>query len=235
MLNRKTRRKIRNWALGLFFPPILRMWAGTLRLRVISDVETENGRIRIPDGIALVWHQRLFTLASSFPNSNFSALISQHADGEMLARVFQGIGLNPIRGSTTRGGVQAIRELLNTGEGPVRIAITPDGPRGPARELQQGAIYLASKTGLPIYTVAIGLHGKWQLRTWDQFMIPKPFTRALLRTGETFQIPPDLDREGIEKWRLEVEAEMRRLTEDTDERFDELYGEGKKFRGFVKG
>ncbi len=234
MLSRQRRRKIRNWTLGLLGPPILRTWAGSLRLRFLSDIELENGRVVIPDCIALVWHQRLFTLASSFPNAGFSALISQHADGEMLARVLGGIGFNPILGSSTRGAAKAVLELMKIADSSVRIAITPDGPRGPARKLQRGAIFLASRTGLPIYTVTVGIAKAWKLRTWDEFLIPKPFTRALLRTGAPFRVPPDLDRDGIEAERLKIEAHMQEMTEDTDARFEELYAAAARFRGFVK-
>jgi hypothetical protein len=237
MLDRRSRRKLRNWVLGVLGPPLVRAWAGSLRVRILTDVDVDldHGRIRIPDCIALVWHQRLFTLASSFPNSGFSTLVSQHADGEMLARVLEGIGLKAVRGSSTRGGVQAIRELMRTGKGPVRIAITPDGPRGPPFVLQQGAIYLASRTGLPIFPVAVGLGSAWHLPTWDGFLLPKPFSRALLRIGEKLEVPPDLDRDGVESWRRRVEASLRELTEDTDRKFAELYRSGTKFRGFLSG
>jgi lysophospholipid acyltransferase (LPLAT)-like uncharacterized protein len=234
MLSRQRRRKIRNWMIGLLGPPSLRVWASSLRVRFLSDIELENARVVIPNCIALVWHQRLFTLAGSFPNSGFSALISQHADGEMLARVFSGLGLNPIRGSSTRGGAKAVLELMKAADSSVRIAITPDGPRGPARRLQQGAIFLASRTGLPIYTVAVGLAKAWKLRSWDEFLIPKPFTRALLRTGGPFHVPADLDRDGIEAERLKIEAQMQEMTEDTDARFEELYATAARFRGFVR-
>ena len=87
--------------------------------------------------IVLVWHQRLFTLATSFPGTNFRILVSQHADGEMLARVLERFDLEAIRGSTTRGFVGAIRELVSKQGEDGRIAITPDGPRGPPMKLQQ--------------------------------------------------------------------------------------------------
>ena len=234
MLSRQRRRRIRNLLLGLLGPPLTRAWGSSLRLRLMSGFETESGRVRIPDGIALVWHQRLFTLASSFPHSGFKALVSNHADGEMLARVFTGLGLEPIRGSSTRGGSRAVLELMRSGEGPVRIAITPDGPRGPARELQQGAIFLASRTGLPIYIVAVGLAKAWKLRTWDEFLLPRPFSRALLRTDGPFRVPPDLARDGLEVERRKLEAKMLALTDDTDARFEDLYAAAARFRGFVE-
>ena len=128
----------------------------------------------------------------------------------------------------------SVLELMKIADSSVRIAITPDGPRGPARKLQRGAIFLASRTGLPIYTVTVGIAKAWKLRTWDEFLIPKPFTRALLRTGAPFRVPPDLDRDGIEAERLKIEAHMQEMTEDTDARFEELYGAAARFRGFVK-
>ena len=235
MLDRKRRRRIRNWSLGFFGPPAVRNWARTLRFRWIADeIDTEDGRIVIPNMIVVVWHQRLFALASRFANSDFSTLVSRHADGEMLARVLEGLGLTAIRGSSTRGGAQAVRELMRKSSGPIRIAITPDGPRGPAQVLQSGAVYLASKTGLPIYCAAIGLDRPWQLRSWDRFWLPRPFSRALLRVSAPITVPPDLDRAQLETWRASVEAELQRVTQEADERFDELWQSGARWRGFVR-
>ena len=232
MLSRKNRRRLRNYLIGLIGPRLARIWGWSLRKRILSkDVEEKDGWVRPPGLIVLVWHQRLFTLATSFPDTGFKTLVSPHADGEMLAKIVEGIGHDAIRGSTTRRSVAAIRELIRTNKEYVRIGITPDGPRGPPRRIQQGAIYLASKTGLPILITGIGLAKSWTFNSWDRYKLPKPFSRILLHMGALVEIPPDLNRKEIEEWRQKIERAMRELSDDTDERFEELYAASSKLRG----
>ena len=232
MLSRKNRRRLRNYLIGLIGPRLARIWGWSLRKRILSkDVEEKDGWVSPPGLIVLVWHQRLFTLATSFPDTGFKTLVSPHADGEMLAKIVEGIGHDAIRGSTTRRSVAAIRELIRTNKEYVRIGITPDGPRGPPRRIQQGAIYLASKTGLPILITGIGLAKSWTFNSWDRFKLPKPFSRILLHMGDLVEIPPDLNRKEIEEWRQKIERAMRELSDDTDERFEELYAASSKLRG----
>lgn len=235
MPGRRRKRRLRNWLVGWLAPPLVRLWNWSLRKRICSDeLEEKDGWVSTPGVIVLVWHQRLFTLATSFPGTNFRILVSQHADGEMLARVLERFDLEAIRGSTTRGFVGAIRELVSKQGEDVRIAITPDGPRGPPMKLQQGAIYLASKTGLPILLTGIGLSSSWTFNSWDRFKLPRPFSRALVRVGKLIKIPPDLSREEIEHWRLKVEEAMCEILADTDERFEELYSKAARLRGMRK-
>ena len=242
MFGRKNRRRVRNYLAGILGPPLVRLWAWSLRQRVLSEeLEEKDGWITVPGLIVLVWHQRFFTLATSlakaladFPDTGFKTLTSPHADGEMMARIVKGLGLEVIRGSTTRKSVSAVRELLRTHHEDVRIVITPDGPRGPPRKIQQGAIYLASKTGLPILVTGIGLSSSWTFNSWDRFKLPRPFSRTLLRCGKLIRIPADLDREGIEEWRVKVEKTMCEFGDDTDDRFEELYSGAGKLRGMRK-
>lgn len=235
MLGRKRRRRLRNWLAIWLAPPLVRLWTWSLRKRISSDeLEEKDGWVTAPGMIVLVWHQRIFTLATSFPNNGFRTLVSQHSDGEMISRILNSLGVETIRGSTTRGFVGAIRELVsNPGEN-VRITITPDGPRGPPMKLQQGAIYIASKTGLPILILGIGLSSSWTFSSWDRFKLPWPFSRALIRIGKLISIPPDLNREEIEQWRIKVENAMCENQADTDERFEELYSKSARLRGMRK-
>lgn len=236
MPRRGKKRRLRYFLARWLAPPLVRLWAWSLRKRICSEeLEETDGWVYVPEVIVLVWHQRLFTLATSFPDTGVRTMVSQHRDGELLARVLKGIGIEAIRGSTTRGFVGAIRGLIDHQHGDVRIVITPDGPQGPPRKLQPGAIYLASKTGLPILVTGIGLASSWTFsKSWDRFKLPKPFSRVLLRVGKLIRIPPDLDREEIEEWRRTVEDAMCETLTDTDERFEELYREAAKLRGMRK-
>jgi lysophospholipid acyltransferase (LPLAT)-like uncharacterized protein len=143
-------------------------------------------------------------------------LLSRHRDAEILSYAAYHRGFEFVRGSTNRGGVTALRELLARSKR-MHLTITPDGPRGPRRKLAPGSIYLASKLGLPLVVMGYGYDRPWRVRrAWDQFAIPRPFTRArAVPSGEIF-IPPNLDRDGIEYFRQKIETLLNRLTEEAE-------------------
>jgi lysophospholipid acyltransferase (LPLAT)-like uncharacterized protein len=141
--------------------------------------------------------------------------VSRHADGELISRVVERLGFRPVRGSSTRGGVPALRELLRAAERGQDLAFTPDGPRGPRGRVQPGVVQAAMTSGLPIQTSAIAIDRVKRLRSWDRFLVPRPFARVLLRYGPRVTIPPDLDHEGREEHRRRLEKLMRDLTART--------------------
>ncbi len=223
---RRWGRTFRNWFIGLIGPFVVRTWIRSLRLRLLGDLSVVNGAPRIPPScICVFWHQRILLLAGSFPKSGFRVLVSQHGDGEMIARVIRGLDMKPIRGSSTRGGARACLEILREKEqnGRLNVGLTPDGPRGPPHVFQEGAIFLASRTGLPIHPITLSARRFLRLPTWDGFILPCPFTRAIAHLGEPLIVPPDIDREAAEKLRQEAERRLRELTESTDRDFNELY------------
>ena len=228
-------RKVRNRAVAAVAPLIVRLWGKTLRVR-FDGADRRQGHIPdIPNGIFLFWHQRIFALGGVFHHTDALAIVSQHGDGEMLAGVLLGLGIRPIRGSTTRGGTRALREVLRQKEDrksgeKIFIIITPDGPRGPRHHLHPGAVYLASKTGLPLYLVAVSFGSRFQFGTWDGFLLPRPFTRTLFRLGDKIDVPADLERDDIEPLRADIEARLREVTRATDSDFEELYRNAKALR-----
>ncbi|MBI4601300.1 MAG: lysophospholipid acyltransferase family protein [Planctomycetes bacterium] len=221
---RHLQRRVRNWIAGLIGPTVIWAWTRTLRIRSAGAVRT-RGTMYFGEGagIYVFWHQRMLVLAGIYRRSGTRVLISEHGDGELIARIIGRLGMKPIRGSSTRGGVRATLELLREVESDVNFAITPDGPRGPRHVFQEGAIYLASRTGLPIYPVTVACRRRWQLPTWDGFIVPLPFTATIVRFGEPLRFPADLSREQLEAARLEAERRLRDLTEDTDREFEALY------------
>jgi lysophospholipid acyltransferase (LPLAT)-like uncharacterized protein len=158
-----------------------------------------------------LWHENLMITAGVRFQGRILTLISQHADGEFVARVSRNLGYVPVRGSSTRGGAKAMLELLRESQRS-HVFVTPDGPRGPRRRVQQGMVYLASRTGLPIVPVGIGYQNAWRLRSWDRFGIPLPGSLAIAVGGEPIPVPPDLDREGLESYRILVEEAMLAAT-----------------------
>ncbi len=139
------------------------------------------------------WHGRQVFLVYLHQNTRVRPLISQSRDGELIARVCQSFGLVPVRGSTSRGGAGAARELMEAVQAGDYPAITPDGPRGPLREIQPGVLYAAQKTGRPIVPVAFGAKKKWIFGSWDEFIVPKPFNRIVMIYGEPIQMGAEDD------------------------------------------
>jgi lysophospholipid acyltransferase (LPLAT)-like uncharacterized protein len=135
-------------------------------------------------------------------------LISDHRDGELITQVVQRLGFSVVRGSTTRGGVRALREMsLRIDAG--HLCVTPDGPPAPRRSVHQGVAYLASRTGLPIVGAGMAFKRPWRARSWDRFCVPRPFTPAACVVPHAVTVPPDADRETIESCRREVERRMQ--------------------------
>ncbi|MFN0016992.1 MAG: lysophospholipid acyltransferase family protein [Pirellulaceae bacterium] len=188
-------------------------WVSTLRTRITSL----DGRQHPVDPgqsqyLYAFWHEGL--LAPLTTRVKIAMLISQHADGEMIAQICRWLGFGVVRGSTTRGGCAALQNLLRAGQSnTTHLGITPDGPRGPRRILQMGTVWVASATGLPIVLLGIGFARAWRARSWDRFAIPVPGSTAYGILSEPIHVPPDLDRAGLERWRLYVEQRLLQVTE----------------------
>jgi hypothetical protein len=139
-------------------------------------------------------------------------LLSQHQDAEWLSQAAGHMGFGTIRGSTSRGGMSALRELMRTGE-TMNLTITPDGPRGPRRQLAAGCIYASSRLGIPLVPVGLGYDSPWRVRSaWDQFAVPRPYSRARAVAGPKVQIPAGVSRVGVEHYRLRIEHLLNSLT-----------------------
>lgn len=169
----------------------------------------------IPPGpryVYALWHENLLLPCGTVAHPDIAALISQHADGEILAAMIGAIGMGIVRGSTNRGGIEAVRGLVNGTVGRRHLVVTPDGPRGPRRVVQPGVVYVASRTGMQVVPIGIGYHNPWRAKSWDRFAVPKPCTRARMILGEPIRVPDGLKTEGLETYRRIVQAEMERLS-----------------------
>jgi lysophospholipid acyltransferase (LPLAT)-like uncharacterized protein len=157
----------------------------------------------------------MLLLAYQYGRRDIWVLISRHADGQLIAEVCGHLGFQAVRGSTTRGGVEAVRESLRlAGRG--HLAITPDGPQGPRRQVQAGVVYLAARTGLPIVPIGIGLDRPWRLRSWDRFALPRPWSRAVCVTAAPITVPEGADRQQLEHYRRQVEESLHWATETAE-------------------
>jgi len=171
--------------------------------------------------IASIWHNRLALAirgwdwwAKRHPGARLAALISASRDGALFARTFSYFGVKPVRGSSSRRGPQALLELVSALEDNFNVAITPDGPRGPKYKVQPGIISLAQVSGIPIVPVGVHIAKKKQLRSWDQFQVPLPFSRCDIVLGKPINVPRDASPHEHEKVRTALEATMLSLNPD---------------------
>jgi lysophospholipid acyltransferase (LPLAT)-like uncharacterized protein len=138
-------------------------------------------------------------------------LVSKHADGQFVGGVMKRLGLGMAYGSSTRGGVEAIRQMVQLSK-TSHLVITPDGPRGPRRQVKMGAIYLASQTGMPIVACGCGYSSAWRANSWDQFAFPRPFSTGCGVTTPPIFIPKEASKDELEGYRREVEAKFLAAT-----------------------
>jgi hypothetical protein len=143
-----------------------------------------------------------------------AALVSASKDGALLARTLEWFRVQPVRGSSSRRGAQALRELTTWAERGCDLTITPDGPRGPCYQIQDGITSLAQLTGLPIVPVSLNLNWKIRLKSWDRFQIPLPFARCEVCVGKAVRVPQNASDAEREELRRQLEAELRAITRD---------------------
>jgi lysophospholipid acyltransferase (LPLAT)-like uncharacterized protein len=141
--------------------------------------------------VFVFWHGQLLPLLHRHREEGIVVLVSEHADGEYVTRIIERLGFGTARGSSTRGGTRGLRSLMRAARAGHDLAVTPDGPRGPARVLKPGALVAARALGLPIIPVAAGANSAWHTDSWDGFLIPRPLARLRLLYGPPQYIPRD--------------------------------------------
>lgn len=177
----------------------------TVRLRHHGDGQVREWERRGDHFILAFWHRHLLLMPYAYRGRGISVLVSQSQDGELIARTVARLGIDSSRGSSSRGGVAGMKSLLRKAAEGWDIAFTPDGPRGPLREVQPGVILAAAATGLPIQPVALAATRARLLRSWDRFVIPKPFSAVHFVYGE----PLVVERRGsLEAAAAELKARL---------------------------
>lgn len=162
------------------------------------------------------WHDGI--LADIFGGRvlNMAALTSRHADGDYVADVMTAVGIQPIRGSSNRGGATAVVQMLETAQD-YHVTIATDGPRGPRRYVKPGILFLASHSGRKIIPVAVGAANAWRPRgKWTDLVVPKPFSTVYILGGVPFQVPPGLTREDLAPYRDQLQRRMDELQVEAD-------------------
>lgn len=162
------------------------------------------------------WHGRSFVAAYRYRRLGYWVIISNSKDGNIQNRIFENLGFKVIRGSTGRGGVRALVESIRVLRDGATMAITPDGPRGPSGVVQDGIMMMAQKSGCAIVPVGISAKPRILIKSWDRYMIPLPFAKAIMRFGSPVYVPADATPEAVEELRLRVQSEMHRLQDEVE-------------------
>ncbi len=197
---------------------VLRFLALTIRKETLFPEIAGNFWDRGQNVIIAFWHQRLLMMPFLPHRGRVGMLISQHRDGEFIARAVKFFGIDSIRGSSTRGGLSALRGMVRFFREGGNLAITPDGPQGPRHIVQIGVIELARRTGAPILPVTYAATRRKIFSSWDGFHLPYPFSKVAYLWGEPIFVPPGTGKKGLEEKRLLLEESLKRITEEADRR-----------------
>ena len=203
------------WLIAVGFR-LLQLWVRTLRYE-IDDRAGVIGKPTDQNYIGALWHNRLlifpFVLQRFFSNRRGAALISASRDGDLLADAIKRFDFDVVRGSSSRLGASAILQLTDVLASGRDVVITPDGPRGPAYELGPGIIFLAQKSGAPVVPVNMEYSSYWRLKSWDRFILPRPFSKVHVIIGQSHHVKSTSTPEEFETERLRLQGVMMALVE----------------------
>jgi lysophospholipid acyltransferase (LPLAT)-like uncharacterized protein len=191
--------------------PLINLLGHTLRWRVegLQHFETVIAGGRAP--VMAFWHGRILSATFYFRRRGIVVMTSENFDGEWIARIIERFGYGTARGSTSRGGRRALLQLVRDIKEGKPAGFALDGPRGPARVAQPGAVWLAGAAGQPLLPFHLEASRYWELGSWDRTQIPKPFSTVTLVVGEPLVVPPDLPDAARDAVRLELESRLRAL------------------------
>jgi lysophospholipid acyltransferase (LPLAT)-like uncharacterized protein len=205
-------------------PPSLRFGVApalaALALRLLTStlrVQREEAAVQPlwragASAIYVAWHGRILLLPCLYGWRRARVLASPSRDGDVVTRFVTRFGLEAVRGSSSRGGAEALRLLARSLRDGRDVVVVPDGPRGPRETVKGGVVALARLSGAPIVPMALGASAEWRLGSWDEFRIPKPFAHCIVRFGEPIRVEGNAGRAALEAARKEVEAALRALS-----------------------
>jgi lysophospholipid acyltransferase (LPLAT)-like uncharacterized protein len=208
---------VKAWAISFLAANLIRVLRGTVRLRHHGDERVREWERTGTHFILAFWHRHLLLMPYAYRGRRISVLVSQSRDGELIARTVARLGIDSSRGSSSRGGIAGMRSLLRKAAEGWDIAFTPDGPRGPLREVQPGVVLAAAATGLAVQPVAIAASRAKLLRSWDRFLIPLPFSTVHVVYGEPLAVERRGDLE-------QAAAELKRRLDRAEAAAEALAG-----------
>jgi lysophospholipid acyltransferase (LPLAT)-like uncharacterized protein len=177
----------------------LQLLGRTWRVRVVHPERLAQLRAQRLPFIFALWHGQLLPLLWHHRGEGVAVLISEHRDGELVARAAKSLGYDLIRGSTTRGAERALISMVRRLQQGDEIAITPDGPRGPAKKFAPGALVAAQRADCFILPTVMSADRAWRLKSWDRFIIPKPFARVIVAYGTPAKVQAASSRDAAQE------------------------------------
>jgi lysophospholipid acyltransferase (LPLAT)-like uncharacterized protein len=168
------------------------------------------------------WHRAVFASAWLWRKLGFAVMVSHSFDGEFIARTIEKLGFAAVRGSSSRGGAKALISLRKRLERDTSVAFTIDGPRGPKYVAKPGPVLLSRASGLPLAAFYVAISDAWVLNTWDAFVIPKPFSKALVRVSAKIRVPADADDLQMAEFHRQLQAALERVTQFAEEQVSKV-------------
>ena len=199
---------------------LLAFFYKTIRWQALNEetLTKINGPI-----IFAFWHSRQLMMPylclRVFPKDErkIVTLISRHSDGRIIARAIEKLGLASVAGSSSKGGARALKQLQSKLNEGYHVAITPDGPRGPAEKAKLGVLQLASKSGATVLPVAYSAKNPWKFSSWDQMILPKPFSKGVYAIGEPLHFPKEINEDEFDSYLSQVESKICEVTRAADQ------------------
>lgn len=212
------RQRLSLWFISAVGTLAIRLIGPTLRYQVEIEPAGPPQPLLVP-AVYCFWHRCVFASAYFFRQRDVAVMTSRSFDGEYIARIIRNLGFRAIRGSSSRGAVEALLGLHTEIEAGRTVAFTIDGPRGPRYVAKPGPVLLAKNTQVPIVCFHLALENKWVLNSWDATMVPKPFSRAVLRVSRMIHVPKDADPIDMKRIHAEMQTTLERVCDDAELHF----------------
>ncbi len=204
-------KRLEAWLISIVGYRLVAALGATLRWRTTGLEHFDAIRAAGRQPVMAFWHGRILPATYFFRRRGIVVITSENFDGEWIAGIIERFGYGTARGSTSRGGRRALLQLTRDMAAGRAAGFTVDGPRGPARVAQPGAVWLAKATGNPVVPFHLEADRHWTLHSWDRTQVPKPFATVALAVGEPMDVPADADEAGIESARQRLEERLRAL------------------------
>lgn len=195
---------------------LIRMLGSTWRIEWRGEEHMERARQLSGQVLFSFWHGRLLALSYTHRQRKIQILASEHPDGDLMGQTIRWLGYGHLKGSSTRGGARALRDLSRVLREGLDVGLAVDGPRGPRGYVQQGAIELSRMTGSAVLPISHSSRPRKLFRSWDAFQLPMPFARVVVSYGEPFVVPSGAGESERERYRVLLEESLGGLTSDLD-------------------
>ncbi|MGD0211189.1 MAG: lysophospholipid acyltransferase family protein [Desulfomonilia bacterium] len=197
---------------------IIRLISMTYRIIVINPEIEKSIFARGEVPVYISWHQRFFPGITFFAQRHhISIMISKSKDGDYISKIVHILGWTPVRGSSTKGGKEALDELKRRAQEGCTIGHIIDGPKGPFGVVKPGLLVIAQHSGMPILPAIVSSEKRWVFNSWDKFMVPKPFSRVIIMFDKETYIPSDIDSDEFERLRLSIQERLYELYREADD------------------